>query len=187
MHFILSSVLDDHKLVGSAQRTNTSLLVCNTWKRCMNPINPSHNKQRNALRVIGSIILFIGLGFLAVGVISFFTAFGSFGTPKYFWCAFVGMPMTFIGLLICKFAFMGKVARYTVGELAPVGKDTLNYLAKETKEGVADVSEAYHQGKSLSSNGTIEERIRKLDKMKKSGLINEDDFEEQKDRILSEL
>ena len=94
--------------------------------------------------------------------------------------------------------YLGKVARYTSQELAPVGKDTFNYMAKETKEGVTDMSEAFFEGmsKGLSQDEgedeedkelTIEERIRKLETLRDKGLINEEDFEEQKDRILSEI
>ena len=97
------------------------------------------------------------------------------------------MPITFVGLLICKFAFMGKVARYAAGELAPVGKDAFNFMASETTEGISDVSEAFHSGRAEANSSSIEERIKKLEKMKTSGLINEEDFEEQKNRILSEL
>jgi len=93
----------------------------------------------------------------------------------------------FIGLVMCKFAFMGKVARYAAGELAPVGKDTFNYLAKETKVGVTDVSEAFYDGKHQAKQSSIEERLARLEKMKLDGLINEADFEEQKGRILSEI
>jgi len=63
-------------------------------------------------------------------------------------------------------------------------------MAKETQEGVADISEAIVKGvkeSSQSSDLTIGERIKNLEKMKLSGLINEEDFEEQKDRILSEI
>jgi len=105
----------------------------------MNRINPNHTQQRTFLRVVGPVILLIGLSFIAVGMVSFFSAFGSFGPPKYFWCAFVGMPIAFVGLVLCKFAFMGKVARYAAGEMAPVGKDSFNYMANEKKEGVADI------------------------------------------------
>lgn len=153
----------------------------------MNKINPNHQKQNSALKVIGPIVLLIGLGFLAVGMISFFNSFGSFGSPRLFWCAFVGMPIMAIGIAMTRFAYMGKIARYTAGELAPVAKDTFNYMAKETQEGISDVAEAIADGTKRSNNLTIEERIQKLEKMKQSGLINEEDFEEQKDRILSEI
>jgi len=155
----------------------------------MNKINPGHNNQRAVLRLVGPLVLVTGLIFIAVGLIDFFSAFGRLGEPpEYFWCMFVGMPLTFVGLVLCNFAFMGSMARYTAGELAPVGKDTFNYVAKETKEGIADVAEAIAEGQSRKGgSSSIEERIDRLEKMKQSGLIDDEDFEEQKDRILSEL
>ena len=150
-------------------------------------MNPNHKKQRSVLRTIGPLVALVGLIFLAIGMISFFTAFGSYGPPKYFWCAFVGMPLTFIGLIICKFAFMGKIARYTANEIAPVGKDTFNYMAKGTQEGVEDISEAVYKGKSQAEADSIKERLSRLKELKNQGLISETDFKTQKDRILSEL
>ena len=52
----------------------------------MNPIDQNHSSKRSALRVIGPVILLIGLVFMAIGLIDFFMAFGSFGPPKLFWC-----------------------------------------------------------------------------------------------------
>ncbi len=153
----------------------------------MNTINPNHKRERTLLRVIGPLTLLIGLGFIVVGMISFFSAFGGGGMPEYFWCVFVGMPITFVGLVICKFAFMGKIFRFSAGELAPVGKDAFNYMAGETKKGVADVSEAFFQGRSRVQGATIAERIAKLDALKQSGAISSEEFERQKNRILDEI
>ncbi len=137
--------------------------------------------------MIGPLTLFIGLGFVVVGMASFFTAFGGSGVPRYFWCAFVGAPISFVGLILCKFAFMGKIFRFSAGELAPVGKDTFNYMAVETKKGVADVSEAFFQGRSRVEKPTIAERISKLEALKQSGSISQEEFDVQKKRILDEL
>lgn len=162
-------------------------------------INPGHEKPRNFLRTVGPILLLTGGGFMVTGFVDFFSTFGSFGKqPELFWCFFVGMPIIFVGIVMTKMGYLGKVARYTSQELAPVGKDTFNYMAKETKEGVADMSEAFFEGmaKGLGQDDrddgkesklTIEERIRKLETLKEKGIINDEDFEEQKDRILSEI
>ena len=56
-----------------------------------------------------------------VGVGSFFSAFGSAEFPRYFWCAFVGMPIVFVGLVMCQFAFMGAIFRDQAG-----GRDKKN-------------------------------------------------------------
>ena len=164
-------------------------------------INPGHEKPRNFMRTVGPILLLIGGGFMITGFVDFFSAFGSFGKqPELFWCFFVGMPFIFIGTIMTKMGYLGKVARYTSQELAPVGKDTFNYMANETKEGITDMSEAFFEGMSKGLRNddeeeeddrkeslTIEERIKKLETLKEKGIINEEDFEEQKDRILSEI
>ncbi|MGF1530813.1 MAG: SHOCT domain-containing protein [Puniceicoccaceae bacterium] len=153
----------------------------------MNPINPAHHKQRRLLRIFGPLILVVGLSFITVGMVSFFSAFAGGGMPKYFWCAFVGMPITFVGLLLCKFAFMGTIFRFSAGELAPVGKDTLNYMATETKKGVAQLSEAFHQGRTNAKQLSVVERIQTLESLRQSGAISQREFDTQKARILNEI
>jgi hypothetical protein len=153
----------------------------------MNPINPNHQTERMLLRILGPALLLVGLVFLATGMISFFRAFGGGGSPQYFWCVFVGMPLVFIGTVLCKFAFLGKILRFAAGETAPVGKDTFNYLASETKSGVADISEGFHQGRARVESATIAERIQKLESLKQAGVISQEEFEQQKKRILTEL
>ncbi len=103
-------------------------------------INPGHEPARNFLRVVGPLVLGIGGIFTIVGFGSFFAAFGGGGSPRYFWCCFVGMPLLFFGSMMTKFGFMGAIARYQAGEVAPVGKDTFNYIANETKGGVRTVA-----------------------------------------------
>ncbi len=105
---------------------------------------------RQLLRVIGPIVVGVGLIFMIIGIGSFFAAFGSFGPPKYFWCAFVGMPILAVGIALCKFGYMGAVARYYAGEIAPVAKDTFNYMADGTQEGVKTFATAVGEGFSSS-------------------------------------
>ena len=165
----------------------------------MNQINPQQSQQRTVLRIIGPTVLGVGAILAIVGLVSFFSGFGSapgdedFGKgPEYFWCAFVGLPMIAVGLMICQFAYMGKIFRYVAGETAPVGKDTFNYLAKGTKEGVKDVTSAIREGLAGEDaddgdGENIEERIRELEGLRDRGVITSEDFEEQKDRILDDL
>ncbi|HTD85914.1 MAG TPA: hypothetical protein VK850_05000 [Candidatus Binatia bacterium] len=108
--------------------------------------SPKHKSARSFLRVAGPIILGVGLVFILVGFISFFGAMNGNQPPKYFWCAFLGMPLAFLGLVMCKFGYMGAMARYMATEIAPVGADTANYMAKETQEGVKTVARAAAEG-----------------------------------------
>jgi len=112
----------------------------------MNQIDPGHSSVRNTLRVAGPILVVIGLGFMIVGFVDFVHAFGGSGPPKLFWCGFVGMPLLFAGFVLSSYGYMGKVMRYTAEETAPVGKDTFNYLADGTREGIKTVAGAIGQG-----------------------------------------
>ena len=107
---------------------------------------PKHKATRTFLRVLGPVIALVGLAFLIVGVVSFFSAMNSHEQPGLFWCCFVGMPLLFVGAVMCQFAFMGAIARYTVAEQAPVAKDAVNYMAEETQGAVKTVARAVTQG-----------------------------------------
>lgn len=116
-------------------------------------IDPQHTERRNTLRVIGPVVVFVGLIFAVIGIGSFFSSFGSFEPPRYFWCAFVGLPLIGLGSMICKFAFLGAVSRYVASEVAPVGKDVVNYMAEGTKGAVRDVATAIGEGLRAGDRG----------------------------------
>jgi len=108
--------------------------------------DPQHGEIRSFLRIIGPAMMAVGLLFMVVGLGSFFASFGSFEPPRNFWCAFVGMPLLAVGAMITKFAYIGAVARYFAGEVAPVGKDVTNYMVEGTKDSIRDVATAIGEG-----------------------------------------
>ncbi|MBI3462303.1 MAG: hypothetical protein HY000_04475 [Planctomycetes bacterium] len=108
--------------------------------------SPQHANVRTVLRVGGPLVTLVGLLFLIVGVGSFFASFGTFAPPRYFWCAFAGMPVLFVGLVMCKFGYLGAVFRYVAGEAAPVAKDAANYMAEGIQPGVKAVAKAITEG-----------------------------------------
>lgn len=109
--------------------------------------NREHEQKRDLLRVVGPMVLGTGVVFTAIGFISFFSAFGSFGgPPRYFWCAFVGMPLMAVGASISKFAFMGAVTRYMANEVTPVGTDVFNTVVGDTKGSIRDLAAAVGSG-----------------------------------------
>jgi RNA polymerase subunit RPABC4/transcription elongation factor Spt4 len=118
-----------------------------------NQIDPDHKEKRGILRVIGPLILVVGLIFLIVGMVSFFSSFGGFAPPRYFWCCFVGLPLMWLGGVLSSAGFMGAAARYVAGESAPVAKDTFNYMADGTKEGVKQVAMAVGEGLAAGGIG----------------------------------
>lgn len=111
-----------------------------------NPIDPKHTELRNTLRFVGPIVVIVGLIFTIIGFGSFFSSFGSFEMPQFFWCAFIGIPMMGFGGMICQFAYAGAVARYMANEVAPVGKDVVNYMADGTQGAVRTIAAAVGEG-----------------------------------------
>lgn len=81
-----------------------------------------------------------------MGVGSFFASVGHFGPPRYFWCAFLGMPLLFLGTVLTLFGYLGGIQRYVAGETAPVAKDVVNYLGQNTQPGVKAVAKAVTEG-----------------------------------------
>jgi len=110
------------------------------------PMDPQHNAVRAWLRVVGPLVLLVGIIFMIVGVGNFFASFGTFEPPRHFWCVFVGLPFLAVGGVICKFAFMGSVTRYIANEMTPVGKDVINYMADGTQDSVRKIAAAAGQG-----------------------------------------
>jgi RNA polymerase subunit RPABC4/transcription elongation factor Spt4 len=118
-----------------------------------NRIDPGHDSTRNTLRTVGPVLLVIGGIFMVVGLVDFFSAMGGRHEPHLFWCFFVGMPLLFAGGVMTQMGFMGKVMRYMSQEAAPPAKDTFNYMADGTKDGIKTVVGAIGQGLRESGLG----------------------------------
>jgi ribosomal protein L40E len=126
-------------------------------------IDPGHKSIRNVLRIVGPIVTAIGLILILIGFVSFFRSVGSFGPPKYAWCPFVGMPLLFVGIVMTSAGYMGKMMRYQAQEVAPVAKDTLNYMADGTRDGIKTVAGAIGQGLregGFGSSSSTETKVR---------------------------
>lgn len=100
--------------------------------------NKKHEQTRKKLKVIGITFLTIGGIFFLVGIISFFIAFNTGGVPKLFWCCFIGIIFIGIGASCAKLGFMKQVGGYVASQTVPIAKDSINYLAKNTKDSLAD-------------------------------------------------
>lgn len=105
-----------------------------------------HAGARNFLRTCGPLVFGAGVLCTIGGMVSFFSSFGSFGPPRFFWLCFVGMPLMFVGGIMIKLGYMGAVARYVAAETAPVATDTINYVADETQGAVQTLARSAAQG-----------------------------------------
>lgn len=105
-----------------------------------------HTKTRSTLRIAGLTSAILGLIFVGFGAADFYSAFGGFGTPKLFWCFFVGMPLLFVGSVLSMLGFMGAVARYAAAEQVPVATDAINDLTDGTRGTVKAMARAVAEG-----------------------------------------
>ena len=107
---------------------------------------PQHASVRRTLRGVGLAVLALGGLLTLVGFGSFFASFGSFEPPRYFWCAFLGMPLLFVGSAMTMFGFLGAMNRFVAGESAPVAKDVVNYMGENMQPGVKAIAKAVAEG-----------------------------------------
>ena len=111
-------------------------------------INAGHSKIRRTLRIAGPIMLSVGGLCVAIALFDVIRVIitDSFEPPKLAALFFVGGPLLVAGFGVTSFAFMGAVARFQAGEVAPVAKDTFNYMADGTQEGIKTVGKAVGEG-----------------------------------------
>ena len=117
-----------------------------------------HEGTRRVLRIVGPLVVALGLFFMVYGVYDFTQGFGNHRPPRgfpgfdrhgetvevdeggsKFWMCFLGVPLLGFGVMICRFAYLGAAARYVAGEVAPVASDTFTYMARTSKDGIRDV------------------------------------------------
>ncbi len=101
-----------------------------------------HERIKRTLKIVGPILAAAGLILTVIGLVSFFSAFGGDGMPSLFWCAFVGLPLFGIGLMITLTAFRREIATYHKNESAPV----VNEFAEDIKPAVQSVASAVREG-----------------------------------------
>ena len=118
--------------------------------------HPSHEKFRDFCRVFGPALVVAGVVMMVIAGVDFFGSFGDFDDkPTLFWLFFLAVPCLGIGSILIKVGFLGAAARYVAGETAPVATDTINYVARGTKE---SVKEAYTQRFVFGSRSTPRRR-----------------------------
>jgi hypothetical protein len=119
--------------------------------------NPGLRNQpqlRNFFRVAGIILFGAGVLMIVLGFMALFGAMNddSFGPPKQFFLAFVGMPVTAVGGWCLQAGFMGAGARYAAGETMPVVRDSAAYLTNG--EGILGVGRTVDAAPAQQSGRT---------------------------------
>lgn len=110
-------------------------------------LTDSHLALRRVLRVVGPIVLLLGLTLFLLAPILAMTSSSFDGPPGWM---FVATP---IGVLLCPVGFAltmagwgSAVARFHMREMSPVVKDTANYLGETTQPAVRAAASAIAEG-----------------------------------------
>lgn len=119
---------------------------------------------------------------MLVGMIDFFSAFGSSHMPTKFWCLFVGMPLLGIGIASLKAGFLGRIGRYVASEATPVATESLKYMAEELRPTVKQYEKDLRSKESLPV-----ERMKHLDKLRREGFVTDAEYETKRSEILKDV
>ena len=98
------------------------------------PQKNNHESVKKKLKIIGFSLLAVGGVLTVIGFISFFSSMGSFGPPKFFWCAFLGLPLLGFGAMITSMAFRRELSKYAKDEMMPVVKEAGKEIAPTVQD-----------------------------------------------------
>lgn len=106
-------------------------------------MNPEHAKKKRMLKILGFILLGIGIAFSVTGFTSFFRSFNSMGSemPNLFWCSFIGLPLIGAGGFLLTFAYRREIAKFSKDETMPVTKEAYKDLHPEIHDFVSMIKE----------------------------------------------
>jgi hypothetical protein len=92
-------------------------------------------------RIVGPVLLVVGGLCIVSGMVGLISV-----GPVMILLFILGGPVLMVGFLLTALGFMGTVARYQAEQVAPVGKDVVNYMAVGTQQGVKTASKAMAEG-----------------------------------------
>jgi hypothetical protein len=145
------------------------------------PYEDQNSTFRTLFRIGAMIMIPVGAIFLLIGLIDFFGAFSGHGFPTKFWCTFVGIPLLAFGTFCFKAGFLRTITGYVAGEAAPAIRDTAAFVAEGLR---ADVGAAPYR---LHNENNPVERMKKLDELRKHGLISQSEYSLKRESILKEI
>jgi len=143
------------------------------------PYESENSIFRNLFRAGAMIFLPTGAIFTAIGLIDFFGSFSGHGFPTKFWCVFIGFPMLALGTFCFNAGFLRRITGYVAGEVAPVVKDTVEY--------VADSLMLTGSSSKATRPDDPATRMQMLDELKNRGMISESEYSTKRDEILKEI
>lgn len=116
-----------------------------------------NNKARKVFKIIGPILLLVGIVMAVVAFVDFFKAFGSDGLerPDKFYLFFIGFPLIAFGGAMTGWGYMRHIASYASSSVAPVAADTINYMADSTRKAFSDTVKTVKGGDVCPNCGKV--------------------------------
>ena len=99
-----------------------------------------YERTAKMLRVLGIILLIVGIGCVVTGTADLIVSSSSWEEPTLFWLCFVGFPIIAGGAICTSFGFHKKVSRFMMSQQAPVAKDYANYMIDGTSDSVSNMA-----------------------------------------------
>ena len=118
-----------------------------------------HEATAKKFRIIGPILLVIGIGCVITAMVDFFISMNSskFGDqPTLFFMFFVGFPFLGAGIALTALGNQRKMNSYFMSQNAPVTKDYTNYMIDGTSDAIAKTAGKVASEIHQSNNATIE-------------------------------
>ena len=147
--------------------------------------NPNHERTRNALRIAGFVFCTIGGVFALIGVIDFFSVFGTFKQPTLFWCLMVGVLLIGIGSWCVKAGFLGAASKYVADEVTPTVARSTKYVAREVGAALQETLAEDSTRKNERHDPAA--RLKQLEQLKADGLVSGEEYARKRQEILNVL
>jgi ribosomal protein L40E len=113
-------------------------------------VDPGQERIQGTLCVFGLVLLGLGLVLTAIGLINFFTAFGTIQALRYLGAVVLGLPLIAIGAGLTRVGYSGEIMRDFSRGGTPGVRDAANPLAEFTPQGVETTARATVRGSATA-------------------------------------
>ena len=110
-----------------------------------------HENKKKLFKTIGWICLPVGIVLTVIGLVSLFSSMGSFEPPKFFFCGFIGLPLTGVGAQFLMIGYRREITEYEKNESVPV----FNEAGEEMSPGIRSIASAMKEGWKEKEEGIV--------------------------------
>ena len=112
-----------------------------------------HAKIKKTIKIIGFVLLGCGAVLDIIFFVNVFASMSAMSMPNLFFCGFIGLPMTSIGIMLLTIGFRREISSYMTKEGVPV----VNDAAQDLKPAVKAVAEAVREANSDARQQSAEQ------------------------------